>query len=153
MIPRPIEYPDFDLLGELKNICIKIPLLQAIHDIPIYAKTIKELCIKKSVRKKKVTPTVHVVRTLSDLLLGKETPVKYEDLGNPIVTVNINGHSFPNALVDSGATTNILTTTTCEMLGITALEPITTLLELADYSVIRPEGTLSGVMVSVDTWE
>lgn len=41
IIPRPIEYPDFDLLIELKNLCIKIPLLQAIQDIPIYAKTIK----------------------------------------------------------------------------------------------------------------
>jgi len=46
MIQRPIEHPDFDLLGELKNICIKITLLQAIQDIPIYAKTIKELCIR-----------------------------------------------------------------------------------------------------------
>ena len=128
LIPRPIEYPDFDLLGELKNICIKIPLLQAIQDIPIYAKTIKEMCIKKSVRKKKTTPTIHVVGALLDLLLGKETPVKYEDPGNPIVTVQINGRSFPNALVDLGTTINILTTTTCNILGITALEPTTTLL-------------------------
>ena len=30
IISRPFEYPDFDLLGELKNLCIKIPLLQAI---------------------------------------------------------------------------------------------------------------------------
>ena len=35
IIPRPIEHPDFDLLGELKKLCIKIPLLQAIQDIPI----------------------------------------------------------------------------------------------------------------------
>jgi hypothetical protein len=28
----------YDLLDELKNVCIKIPLLQAIKDIPIYAK-------------------------------------------------------------------------------------------------------------------
>ena len=41
IIPHPIEHPDFDLLGELKNLCIKIPLLQAIQDIPIYANTIK----------------------------------------------------------------------------------------------------------------
>lgn len=39
------------------------------------------------------------------------------------------------------------------MLGITALEPTTTLLELADLSVIRLEGTLQDVMVSVDSWE
>lgn len=153
MIPGLIEYPDFDILSELKNICIKIPLLQAIQDIPIYAKTIKELCIKKSMRKKKTTATVHVVGTLSYLLLGKETPVKYEDPGNPIVTVQINGHSFPNALVDLGAAINILTTTNCNILGITALEPTTTLLELANRSVIRPEGTLQDVMVFVDTWE
>lgn len=153
IIPRPIEYHDFDLLGELKNLYIKIPLLQAIQDIPIYAKTIKELCAKKSVRKIKITPTVHVVEILSDFLLGKETPVKYEYPRNPIVTVQINGRSFPNALVDLGEAINILTTETCEVLGITALEPTTTLLELANRSVVKPEGTLQDVMVYVDSWE
>ena len=43
-LPRPIITPDFDILAELRNLCIKIPLLQAIQDIPIYAKAIKELC-------------------------------------------------------------------------------------------------------------
>ena len=50
-LPRPIINPDFDILGELRNLCIKIPLLQAIQDITIYAKTIKELCGKKKLRK------------------------------------------------------------------------------------------------------
>eukprot|EP00253_Pinus_taeda_P024676 PITA_24676 len=104
-------------------------------------------------RKTKITPTVHVVGTLSNLLLGKETPVKYEDPRNPIVIVQINGCSFPNSLVDLGVAINILTTETCEILSITALEPTTTLLELTDRSVIKPEGTLQDVMVSMDTWE
>ena len=73
IIPCSIEYPNFDLLGELKNLCVKIALLQAIQDFPIYAKIIKELCTKKPKRKIKTTPTVHVVGTLSDLLLGRET--------------------------------------------------------------------------------
>jgi len=34
-------------MGELQNLYIKIPFLQGIQDIPIYAKTIKELCVKK----------------------------------------------------------------------------------------------------------
>lgn len=46
IIPRTIKYPDFDLLGKLKNLCVKMPLLQALQDIPIYEKTIKELCTK-----------------------------------------------------------------------------------------------------------
>jgi len=79
--------------------------------------------------------------------------VKYEDPGNPIVIVQINGCSFPNVLVDLGVAINILTTTTCQRLGITTLDTTTTLLELADQSVIKPEGTLQHVMVSVDSWE
>jgi len=116
-------------------------------------KTIKELCTKKPKRKIKTILIVHVVGTLSDLLSGIETPVKYEDPGNPIVTVQINGCSFPNALVDLGAAIHILTKTTCQKLGITTLDPTTTLLELANRSVVKPEGTLQDVMVFVDSWE
>eukprot|EP00253_Pinus_taeda_P031369 PITA_31369 len=152
-ISKPIAHPDFDLLGELKNLCIKIPLLQAIQDIPIYAKTIKELCVRKPMRKVKTSPTIHVVGTLSILLLGEETPIKYEYPRNPIVTVQIYGRSFPNTLVDLGATINILTTETCQALGIIALEPTTTLLELANRSVVRLEGTLQDITVSIDSWE
>lgn len=35
------------LLDELKNLCVKIPILQAIKEIPIYNRFIKESCIKK----------------------------------------------------------------------------------------------------------
>jgi len=150
-VPRPIEHPDFDILGELKNLYIKIPLLQAIQDIPIYAKTIKELCVRKPRRRITNNPTVQVVGTLSDLLSGRETLVKYEDPGNPIVTVQINGQTFSNALVDLGAAINILITTTCQTLGITSAEPTSTLLELADRSVVRPEATLHDVSISVDS--
>ena len=93
-------------------------------------------------RKSRINPTVHVVGTLSDLLLGREMPVKYEDPGNPIFIFQINSCSFPNALVYLGAAINILMTTTCQKLGITTLDPTTTLLALADRSVVKPEGTL-----------
>ena len=109
--------------------------------------------MKNPKRKIKTNPIVHVVGTLSDLLSGREALVKYEDLGNPILTVQINGYSFPNVLVDLGVAINILTTTTCQKLGITSLDPTTTLLELDDRSVVKPEGTLQDVMVSLDSWE
>ena len=153
MIPKLIAYLDFDLLGELKNLCIKIPLLQVIQDIPIYAKTIKELCVRKPVRKVKTSPTIHVVGTLSDLLMGEETPIKYKYPGNPIVIVQIYGCYFPNTLVDLGVAINILTTETCQALGITALIPTTTLLELVDQSVVRLEGTLQDITISIGSWE
>jgi hypothetical protein len=153
MIEKPVVYPNFDIVGELKNLCVKIPLLQALQDIPIYAKTIKELCGKKPRRKTKNPSTVHVVGTLSDLILGKQEPVKYTDPGNPVVTVQIQGCFFPNTLVDLGEAINILTTETCNVLGITSFEPTSTMLELADRSVVKPVGTLQDIAISVDSWE
>eukprot|EP00253_Pinus_taeda_P005832 PITA_05832 len=153
VIPRPIQQPNFDILGELQILYIKIPFLQTIQDIPIYAKTIKELCIKIPRRNIIDNPRVQVFDTFSDLLSGKETPIKYEYPGNPIVLVQIHSQTLPNALVDLGAAINILTTATCQKLGITSAEPTSTLLELADRSVVRPKGILHDVMVSVDSWE
>ena len=42
--------PEFHVLDELTNVCVKIPLLQAIKDIPIYTKAIKELCLNHTGR-------------------------------------------------------------------------------------------------------
>jgi hypothetical protein len=73
MIEKPTVYPNFDIVGELKNLYINIPLLQALQDIPIYAKTIKELCGRNLVRKtKNPSSTVCVVGALSDLILGRK---------------------------------------------------------------------------------
>jgi hypothetical protein len=90
MIEKSVVYPNFDVVGELKNLYIKITLLQALQDIPIYAKMIKELCGRKPVKKiKDPSSTVCMVGALSDLILGRQEPVKYVDPGNPIVTVQI----------------------------------------------------------------
>jgi len=39
--PNQHTLEETELLGELKNLCVKIPLLQAIKDVPIYNKIIK----------------------------------------------------------------------------------------------------------------
>jgi hypothetical protein len=52
-IEKAPAQPEFDLLGELRNVCVKIPLFQDIKDVPIYAKAVRELCLKKPRRKKK----------------------------------------------------------------------------------------------------
>jgi hypothetical protein len=68
VIEKPTTRPEFDILNELKNICVNIPLLQAIKDIPIYSKVVKELCIKNKGRKQKDTPTVHLIGELSEYI-------------------------------------------------------------------------------------
>ena len=51
-----VEQPQFNLLGELKNLYVKIPLLQALHDVPIYAKTVRDLCVRKQVENLGILP-------------------------------------------------------------------------------------------------
>ena len=69
---------EFNLEAELKNIFVRIPLLQAIKEIPIYAKIVGELFLKRPGKKKKDPLTIqyigHSTNALSDLLVEK-----YED--------------------------------------------------------------------------
>jgi hypothetical protein len=65
------EPPAFNILGELQNLYVKIPLLQALHDVPIYARTMRDICVKNPGRKTKDPLTVHVMGDLSALMLGK----------------------------------------------------------------------------------
>jgi hypothetical protein len=119
-------------LNELKNICVKIPLLQAIKDIPIYSKVVRELCIKKPGRKKKDPPTVHLIGGLSEYISEQPKLAKYRNPGNPVVTITIKEVSIGNTLIDLGASINFMTTTTLKQLQLQPLlRPTVTILELA----------------------
>ena len=87
ILPKAVGQPQFNLLGELKNLYVKIPLLQALHDVPIYARTVRDLCTRKPRRKPRDLLTVHVIGKLSELIKGKTLLAKYDDPRNPIVTI------------------------------------------------------------------
>ena len=92
MLPKVVGQPQFNLLGELKNLYVKIPLLQDLQDVPIYARTIQDLCTRKPGRKPRDPPTIHVIVKLSALIMGKTLLDKYDDPGNPTIIVQI-GHT------------------------------------------------------------
>jgi hypothetical protein len=140
-----------DIEDELRNMCIKIPLLQDIKDIPIYMKIIRDICIKKPIRKNKEPPLVQVVGQLSEFIF--EMPYKYNDPGNPVVTVEINDISLPNTLIDLGAAIDVMYFDTMQKLQINHLRPTQTMIELVDKSVINPAGSLDYVTVTLASWE
>jgi hypothetical protein len=140
-----------DIEDELRNVCVKIPLLQAIKDIHIFSKIIRDLCLKKPGRKKKEPPLVQVVGQLSEFI--SEMPYKYNDPRNPIITVEINGISLPNTLIDIGATINVMPFDTMQKLQINQLRPTQIMIELADKSVISPVGSLDDVTVTLASWK
>jgi len=85
-VPEP---PSFNLLGELQNLYVKIPLLQALRDVPIYARTVRGIFIKKPGRKVKDPLIVHVMGDLAALMTGKFPAIKYGDPGHPMVIVQV----------------------------------------------------------------
>jgi hypothetical protein len=115
-LTKTLEPLSFNLLGELQNLYFKIPLLQALRDVPIYARTTRDICVKKPTRKIKDPLTIHVMGDLSTLMSGKVLPIKYGDTDHPIVSMQIGKTIIPRVLVDLGAAINIMTLETSQLL-------------------------------------
>lgn len=90
---------------------------------------------------------------LTDIMLGKVLIPKYSDPGSPIVKIVINGTQIKNALVDLGATINVMTKDIMQKLNITILKPTPTVLQLADSSTVQLDGMIEDVVVTLDSWE
>jgi hypothetical protein len=151
---KTLEPPAFNLLGELQNLYVKIPLLQALRDVPIYARTMRDICVKKPGRKTKDPLTAHVMGDLSALMSSKAPPVKYGDPDHPTVTVQIGKTIIPRVLVDLGAAINIMTLETSQLLQPkNEIRDTPTILELADHSTIKQEGVIEDLIISVESWD
>jgi hypothetical protein len=147
------EPPAFNLLGELQNLYVKIPLLQALRDVPIYARTVRDICFKKPGRKTKDFLTVHVMGDLPALMSGKVPLVKYGDPIHPTVSVKIGKTIIPRVLVDLGTAINIMTLETSQLLQLkNEIRDTPTILELVDRSTIKPEGFIEYLIISVESW-
>eukprot|EP00253_Pinus_taeda_P016149 PITA_16149 len=138
---------------ELQNMFIKIPLLQAIKEIPICTNIIKELCIKKPRRKKLEPQTIQFVGMAAELMIGCVSMEKYTDPRNPVVSDQIGNFLVSNVLIDLGVAINVMTKKNMDQLQINHLRPTPTMLELTDRSKIKLEGVLDDVIISLDSWE
>lgn len=96
---------------------------------------------------------MHVVGQLADIMLGKIVVPKYFDLGSPIVKVVINGTQIKNALIDLVAAINVMTKDVMQQLNITSLRSTPMVLQLADSSIVRPEGMVEDIVVTLNSWE
>ena len=65
---------------------LNVPLLDAIQQVPAYAKFLKDICTKK--RKTNVPKKVFLATNISEILSGPIL-VKYKDPGCPIISCTI----------------------------------------------------------------
>ena len=79
-----------------------------------------------------------------------KTLVKYKDPGSPTISVNIGGTCIAKALLDLGASVNLLPDLMYKQLGLGELKPTNITLSLADRSVKIPKGIVEDVLVKID---
>ncbi|KAL6315928.1 hypothetical protein AAG906_013762 [Vitis piasezkii] len=118
-----------------------------IKQVPTYAKFLKDLCTVK--RGLNVTKKAFLTEQVSAIIQCK-SPVKYKDSGCPTISVNIGGTHVEKALLDLGASVNLLPYSVYKQLGLGELKPTTITLSLADRSVKIPRGVIEDVLVQVD---
>ena len=81
-----------------------------------------------------------------------KSPLKYKDPGSPTISVMNGGKVVEKALLDLGASLNLLPYSVYKQLGFGELKPTSITLSLADRSVKIPSGKIENVLVQVDNF-
>ncbi|XP_026410588.1 uncharacterized protein LOC113305802 [Papaver somniferum] len=130
-----------------KNIQVNIPLLEAIRQVSRYAKFLKELCTNK--HKFTGNEVMSVGENATAYLLRKLRP-KLKDPGSFTVPCTISKTRFTKALIDLGASINVMPASIYESLNLGPLKSTCVVLELADRSNVFPNGVIEDVLVQVN---
>ncbi|XP_052288726.1 uncharacterized protein LOC127899394 isoform X2 [Citrus sinensis] len=130
-----------------KQVKVNIPLLDAIKQVPSYAKFLKDLCTVK--RKLKVRKSAFMAEQVSTIL-STNNKLKYKDPGCPTISCIIGNHRIEHALLDLGASVNLLPYSVYLQLNLGELKSTSATLLLADRSVKVPKGIVEDVLVQVD---
>ena len=79
-----------------------------------------------------------------------KTPVKYKDPGCPTISVNIGGTYIEKALLDLGASVNLLPYSMYKQLGLGELKPTSITLSLVGRSIKIQKGIVEDVLIQVE---
>ena len=122
-----------DKVREIFNqVKINIPLLDAIKQVPRYAKFLKGMCTKK--RKTNVSKKVFLATNITELL-SNQILVKYKYPDYPTIPCIIRQTVINRALLDLGASINLLPFLVYQQLGLGELNLTKVTIQLADRSV------------------
>jgi len=83
-------------------------------------------------------------------LIQKSLPKKFMDLGSFNLPMSIGALSVDNALLDLGASINLIPLAMLRKIGDLEIQPTKMQLQLADRSIKYPYGVVENVLVKVD---
>ena len=123
-----------------------MPFTEVVTQMPLYAKFLKDMLSKK--RKIVEEGIVNLTATCS-AVVKKELPEKMKDPGSFTIPCIIGGVEIQKALCDSGASINLMPLSIAKQLSLGELIPTSITLQMADRSMVKPEGVLEDVLVTV----
>ncbi|XP_020201932.1 uncharacterized protein LOC109787777 [Cajanus cajan] len=134
-------------LDIIKRLQINMPFVEALEQMPSYARFMKELLTKK--RKLSEDETVELEAGCS-VIIQKSLPQKSRDPGSFTLTVTIGNLSVGKALLDLGASINLMPLSMLQRIGDVEVKPTRMTLQLADRSIKYPHGIVEDLLVKVD---
>ncbi|CAN6677805.1 unnamed protein product [Malus baccata var. baccata] len=141
------EEAEKDILETFRKVQVNIPLLDAIKQVPRYAKFLKELC---TTRKRMSTKEVVKVGENVSAILQRKLPPKCKDPGSFTIPCVIGNTRFESAMLDLGASINVMTYSIYASMNLGALKNDGVIIQLADRSNAYPKGVLEDVLVQVN---
>ncbi|XP_027077137.1 uncharacterized protein [Coffea arabica] len=136
-----------ELLDVFRKVEINIPLLDAINQIPKYAKFLKDLCTHK--RKLRDDERVAVGENVSTILQRK-LPPKCGDPSMFTIPYKIGGTPIRKAMLDLGVSINVMPKTIYGSFNVGPLKGTDIIIQLADRTNVYLEGLVENVLVQVN---
>nr|XP_027076854.1 uncharacterized protein LOC113700582 [Coffea arabica] len=136
-----------EILDVFRKVQVNIPLLDAIKQVPKYAKFLKDLCVNK--RKLKGDERVMVGENVS-VVLQRKLPPKCGDPGMFAIPCKIGHSSIKNAMIDLGASINVMPKSIYDSLNLGPLKETGIIIQLADRTCAYPDGIVDDVLVQID---
>ena len=130
-----------------KQLEIKIPFSEALQQIPSYSKFMKEFLGKK---KKYIEEETIEVQGNCSAIIQKNLPPKFKDPGSFTIPCTIGNQDIGKALVDLGASINLMPLSMLKKIGGLKAKPTRMTLQLADSSIKYPYGVVEDVVVQID---
>ncbi|GJR27480.1 uncharacterized protein Tco_1103712 [Tanacetum coccineum] len=125
---------------------VNIQLLDAIKQVPRYAKFLKELCTSK--RKLKGNEKVLLGENVSDMI-QKKLPIKCKDPSVFTIPCKMGNVEIERAMLDLGASINVMPRSIYEAMNVGKLKETGVIIQLADRSHAYPDGILEDILVQV----
>ncbi|KAM2774252.1 hypothetical protein COP1_019155 [Malus domestica] len=136
-----------DILETFRKVQVNIPLLEAIKQVPKYAKFLKELCTTK--RRMSNKEVVKVSENVS-AVLQRKLPTKCKDPRSFTIPCVIGNTRFENAMLDLGVSINVMPYSIYASMNLGELKKDGVIIQLADRSNGYPKGVLDDVLVQVN---